>query len=77
MGQDESFLENINARDETWCFAYDPATKRQSSEWLGQNSKTRGTTFQKLRVKTVLIVFFDTEGVILPEFVPERQKVSA
>ena len=30
MGQDECFWENIITSDETWCFAYDPATKRQS-----------------------------------------------
>jgi len=28
MGQDECFGENIITGDETWCFAYDPATKR-------------------------------------------------
>jgi hypothetical protein len=38
MGQDESFLENIISGDEAWCFAYDPATKRQSAEWAGQIS---------------------------------------
>ena len=27
MGQDECFWENIIIGDETWCFAYDPATK--------------------------------------------------
>jgi len=32
MGQDERFWENIITGDETWCFAYDPATKRQSAE---------------------------------------------
>ena len=36
MGQDERFWENIITGDETWCFAYDPATKRQSAEWVGQ-----------------------------------------
>jgi len=34
MGQDERFGENIITGDETWCFAYDPATKRQSAEWV-------------------------------------------
>ena len=38
MGQDERFWENIITGDETWRFAYDPATKRQSAEWVGQNS---------------------------------------
>jgi len=37
MGQDERFWENIITGDETWCFAYNPTTKRQSAEWVGQN----------------------------------------
>jgi len=30
-----NFLNKIIDGDETWCFAYDPETKRQSSEWVG------------------------------------------
>jgi len=46
--QDERFGENITG-DETWCFAYDPATKQQSAEWAGQNSpKPKKLRFQKL-----------------------------
>jgi len=78
MGQDERFWENIITSDETWCFAYDPATKRQCAEWVGQNSpKPKKLQFQKSRLKMMLIVFFDTEGVIHREFVPEGQKVNA
>ena len=59
MGQDERFWENIITGDKTWCFAYNPATK-QCAEWVGQNSpKPKKLRFQKLRVKTMLIVFFD------------------
>ena len=77
MGQDECFWENITG-DETWCFAYDLATKRQSAAWVGQNSpKPNKLRFQKSRVKKMLIAFFDTEGVIHLEFVPEGQKVNA
>ena len=48
MGQDERFWENIITGDETWCFAYDLATKRQSAEWVGQNSpKPNKLWFQK------------------------------
>ena len=55
MGQHERFWENIITGDETWCFAYDPATKRQSAEWVGQNSpKPKKLQFQKSRVETVL-----------------------
>ena len=66
MGQDERFWENIITGNETWCFTYNPATKRQSAEWVGQNSpKPKKLRFQKLRVKMmIIIVFFDAEGVI-------------
>jgi len=78
LGQDECFWENIITGDKTWCFAYDPATERQSAEWVGQNYlKPKKLRFQKLRVKTMLIVFFDTEGVVHRQFVPEGHKVNA
>jgi len=64
MGQDERCGENIITGDETWCFVYDPANKRQSAEWVGQNSpKPKKLRFQKSRVKTMLIVFFLTQKV--------------
>ena len=62
MEQDECFWENIITGDETWCFAYDPATKRQSAEWVGQNSpKPKKLRFQKSRVKMMLIFFFSAQ----------------
>ena len=35
---DKNFLNKIITGDETWCFAYDPETKRQSSEWVDETS---------------------------------------
>ena len=35
---DKNFLNKIITGDETWCFGYDPETKRQSSEWVGETS---------------------------------------
>jgi hypothetical protein len=32
------FFNKIITGDETWCFAYDPKTKRQISEWVGETS---------------------------------------
>jgi histone-lysine N-methyltransferase SETMAR len=32
---DKIFFNKIISGDETWCFAYDPETRRQSSEWVG------------------------------------------
>jgi len=31
--RNKNFLKSIVAEDETWCFHYDPTTKRQSAEW--------------------------------------------
>jgi hypothetical protein len=35
---DKNFLNKIIMGDETWCFAYDPKTKQQSSERVGETS---------------------------------------
>jgi hypothetical protein len=35
---DKNFLNKVITGDESWCFAYDPETKRQSSEWIGEHS---------------------------------------
>ena len=47
---DKNFLAKVITIDGSWCFAYDPETKPQSSR------------FQKSKVKTMLIVFFDSQG---------------
>jgi len=33
--------------------------------------------FQKFRVKTILVIFFDWQGVIHKEFVPDAETISA
>jgi hypothetical protein len=52
MGQDECFWENKITGDETWCFAFDPATKRQSAEWGkgggAELCKTKETAISKI-----------------------------
>jgi hypothetical protein len=49
--------------DETWCFAYDPKTKQESSEWVGDTSPwPKKLEFQRSLIKTTLIVFFKFEG---------------
>jgi hypothetical protein len=69
---DKKFFNRIIMGDETWCFAYDPETKRQSSEWLGETSPgPKKLKFQRSHIKTKLIIFFDSQGVVHKEFVPE------
>ena len=69
------FFNKIITGDETWCFVYDPDAKRQSSEWVGETSPPpKKLKFQRSRIKTMLINFFDSQGVVHKEFVPEAKK---
>jgi transposase len=72
-----SFLECTVTGDESWVFQYDPETKRQSMQWTSEASRSlKKFRLQKSKIKIMLITFFDKQGVIRKEFVPERQKVN-
>ena len=74
----KNFLNKIFTGDEIWYFAYDPETKRQSSECAGQTSpRPKKLKFQRSRIKIVIIIFFDSQGVVRKEFIPERKRVNA
>lgn len=74
---DPSLLQSIVTGDETWCLQLDPLTKRQSMEWRSTTSpRTKKPRLEKSRVKTMLIAFFDHEGIIHKEFVLEGHGVN-
>jgi hypothetical protein len=55
---DKNCFDKIIMGDETWCFAYDPETKQQSSDWVGKPSpRPKKLKFQRSRIKTMLIIF--------------------
>ena len=59
----QNSFNKIIAEDETWCFAYDAETKRQSSEWVGETSpRPKKLKFQSTHIKTMLIIFFRLSG---------------
>ena len=75
---DPDFFKKTVTGDETWCFAYDPNTKLQSAAWVGETSpRPKKLLFQKSRVKTMLVIFFDWQGVIHKEFVPVGETTNA
>jgi hypothetical protein len=75
---DKNYFNKIIMGDETWCFAYDSETKRQSSEWVGETSPwPKRLKFQRSCIKTMLIIFFDSQGVVHKAFVPEGKTVNA
>jgi hypothetical protein len=78
IAKTDAFFNKIITGDETWRFASDPETKRRSSEWVGEISpRPKKLKFQMSCIKTVLIIFFVSQGVVHKEFVPERKTVNA
>jgi len=55
---DNIFFNKIIAGVENWCFTYDPETKWQSSEWVGETSyQPKKLKFWRSCIKTMLIIF--------------------
>ena len=71
------FLHKAITGDELWVFDYDPETKRQSEEWHTKSSpRPKKARMSRFRVKTMIIVFFDSRGIVHKEFVPPGQTVN-
>ena len=76
--QDPSFVRTIVTGDETWCYQFDPESKRQSMDWRSPSSpRPKNSRRQKFKVKTMFISFFDSDGIIHKEFVPAGQTVNS
>ena len=74
---DRDFFKKTVTGDETWCFAYDPTSKRQSAAWVGETwPRSKKLRFQKSRVKSMSVIFFDWQGVIHKELVPESETIN-
>ncbi|XP_016662368.1 protein GVQW3-like [Acyrthosiphon pisum] len=72
---EKDLLSKIVTGDQTWVYAYDPETKLQSSEWHTTTStRPKKSHVFKSQLKVMLIVFFDNEGLVHWEFVPNGQK---
>lgn len=74
---DPAFLDRIVTGDESWCYQYDPETKRQSSEWRSPSSpRQKKFRFEKSKIKVMLIAFFDCDGLIHHEFLPPNMTIN-
>jgi len=73
-----TLLLNVIAGDESIVYAYDPETKLQYSQWKSPGSpRPKKARMQKSKLKTMLICFFDQEGIVQWEFVPPGMTVIA
>jgi hypothetical protein len=70
-------LENVITCDETWIFQYDPETKRQLSHWKTPTSpRMKKAKMRKLKVKAMMIIFFNIRGSVMIEWISEGQTVN-
>ena len=71
------FLQKVITGDESLVFDYDPETKQQSEEWHTKSSpRPKKARMSRSRVKTAIIVFSDSHGIVHKEFVPPGQTVN-
>jgi len=73
---DSSFMTLIITGDECWHNGYDPGTKQMPFQWKTASSRPKKARQMKSSVKTMLIAFFDTEGLVHYEYVPRGQTVN-
>ncbi|KAJ8885177.1 hypothetical protein PR048_011373 [Dryococelus australis] len=69
--QSHPFCETSSSRGETWCYWFDPESKHSQISLPPKKSH-----LQKSKVKTMLITFFDNDGIIYKDFVPAGQTVN-
>ncbi|UYV69539.1 hypothetical protein LAZ67_6003926 [Cordylochernes scorpioides] len=68
---DPEWMQKIITGEETWVYQYDLETKRQSSQWIERGEpKPKKARFTKSKVKTLLVTFFDINGLVHHEFIP-------
>ncbi|KFD49305.1 hypothetical protein M513_09857 [Trichuris suis] len=72
------FFDRIVTGDETWIYQYDPESKIQSKHWLPRGS-AGPVKFKAERSarKVMLTIFWDSDEVILTDFLEGERTVTA
>ena len=74
---DPAVLDALVICDESWIYCYDPETKRQSSQWKHAGSpRPKKARQSKSTHKLLMILFFDSTGMIYMHWVPTGQTVN-
>ena len=74
LERESEFFSHVITGDESWILEYDPNTKQQSQEWHTSNSpRPKKVRMSESKTKSMLICFFDSQGIIHKEFVSPGQ----
>lgn len=78
LAMSDNDVQRIITGDETWVHEYDVETAQQSSEWRAKDEpKPKKPRQSRSKIKTMLIVFFDFQGVVHSEYLPTGQTANA
>ena len=65
------FFDRLVTVDESWVYLYDPEMKYQSKQWkFPSEPAPKKAKRTRSAVKVMLTVFWDSEGIILTDFLP-------
>jgi len=74
---DPNFMSSVITGDKSWVYGYNPETKQMSSQWkTASPPRPKKAQQVKSNVKTMLIAFFDIDGLVHHEYVPRGQTVN-
>ncbi|XP_068238535.1 protein GVQW3-like [Palaemon carinicauda] len=74
---DSGFLNKVVTCDQSWVFTYDPESKHQSAQWKHPTSpRPKNAKMSRSQEKAMVIPFFDSQGLIHVEWVPQGQTVN-
>ncbi|UYV79002.1 hypothetical protein LAZ67_17000616 [Cordylochernes scorpioides] len=75
---DPELLKRVITGDETWIYGFDSETTQQASEWRFKNeSRPKKARKAPSKVKVMLTVFFDYQGIVHHEFQQQGSTITA
>ena len=77
FNDDPALLKKVITGGESWVYGYDTETKVQSSQWThSEEPRPKKARQVRSNVKVLLTVFFDCNGVVHHEFLPQGRTVN-
>ncbi|UYV69787.1 hypothetical protein LAZ67_7000729 [Cordylochernes scorpioides] len=75
---DPELLKRVITGDETWIYGFDSETTQQASEWRFKNEpRPKKARKAPSKVKVMLTVFFDYQGIVHNEFQQQGSTITA
>ena len=76
--KDSNFLRKVIAEDECWLYTYEERTDGERYQWCSVDESPQPEPRQKLHEeKTMLVLFFDHNGPLVIDFVPQKQRINS